>query len=134
MTLSQKLLLGFGALVAYLYITAGTASAATSGSPAIGGGGGTGGGLVPNAGDSLLVSTGQTGAAGQLFIRSSPGVQAGTTVGAGNIVAIAQHGDTLTATGSVQTASDGTVWWGVRNSSGVSGWSESNYLTNQSGS
>lgn len=131
MTLSQKLLLGVGAVVVVLYLTSSSASAATGGAPSGGGGGGGGGTTVPNAGDLLLVITSQTGAAGQLFVRSTPGVQAGNAVGQGNIVAIVQHGSTMTATGQVQTAADGTVWWGVTTSSGVSGWSESNYLQDQ---
>jgi len=131
MTLSQKLLLGVGAVVVVLYLTSSSASAATS-APAGPGGGGGGGTTVPNAGDQLLVITTQTGAAGQLFVRSTPGVQPGSAVGQGNIVAIVAHGSTMTATGQVQTAADGTVWWGVTTPSGVTGWSESNYLQDQS--
>jgi hypothetical protein len=129
MTLSQKLLLGVGAVVVVLYLTSSSASAASS--PSGGAGGGGGNTTVPNAGDQLLVVTAQTGAAGQLFVRSTPGVQPGTAVGQGNIVGIVQHGDTMTATGQVQTAADGTIWWGVTTAQGVSGWSESNYLHDQ---
>jgi hypothetical protein len=137
MTLSQKLLLGFGALVAYLYLTSGTSQAATGPSGASGGAGGSG----PQAGDSILVNTSSTGAAGQIFIRSAPltlaqataATNAGqTSVGTSNIVAIAQHGDTLTATGSTQVAGDGTTWWQVTNGSGTSGWADSTYLLDQS--
>lgn len=134
LSLPQKLLLGFGGIAAYLALSSTRASAATS--PATGGaGGGAGGGgtgpgasptgganvTTPNAGDRLLVVTLQTGAAGQLNVRSAPGTSAG-------IVGSAAHGSTLTATGQVQAAPDGSVWWGVRTSGGVSGWSESNYL------
>ena len=142
MTLSQKLLLGFGALVAYLYLTSGTSQAATGGAlPAGGGGGGTGGSGGPQAGDSILVNTSSTGAAGQIFLRSSPltlsQAQAATqsgqiAVGQSNIVAIAQHGDTLTATGSTQVASDGTTWWQVTGGSpNTTGWADSTYLVDQ---
>jgi hypothetical protein len=128
MTLSQKLLLGVGVVVVILYLSSSDASASSAGALPGGGGSKTG---IPNAGDQLLVATAQTGAAGQLFVRSTPGVQPGTAVGQGNIVAIVQHGSTMTATGQVQTAADGTVWWGVTTPSGVSGWSESNYLQDQ---
>jgi len=129
MTLSQKLLLGVGAVVVILYLSSSSASADTGTAGAAGGGGSKT--TIPNAGDQLLVVTAQTGAAGQLFVRSTPGVQAGNAVGQGNIVAIVQHGSTMTATGQVQTATDGTVWWGVTTPSGVTGWSESNYLQDQ---
>lgn len=131
MTLSQKLLLGVGVVVVILYLTSADASASSASALPGGGGGGGGGATVPNAGDTLLVATTQTGAAGQLFVRSTPGVQAGTAVGQGNIVAIVQHASTMTATGQVQTAADGTIWWGVTTPSGVTGWSEANYLQDQ---
>jgi Bacterial SH3 domain len=122
LSLASKLLLGFGALAAFLYVTGGTANAAVTGGGSGGGGGGTGGNVTtPNAGDKLLVVTAQTGAAGQLNIRTAAGTQ-------NQIVGTAQHGDTLTATGAVQTAPDGSIWWGVKTAAGLTGWSESNYL------
>lgn len=133
LTFSQKLLLGFGGLAAFLFITAPSASAATA-APAAGGGGGGGGGggmpatplpaggnvTTPNAGDRLLVATQQTGAAGQLNIRKGPGIQ-------NAIIGAAPHGSTLSATGQVQTATDGTAWWQVSNGS-LTGWSEALFL------
>jgi hypothetical protein len=129
MTLSQKLLLGVGAVVVVLYLTSSSASASTSGPVTSGGGGGNT--VIPNAGDQLLVVTTQTGAAGQLFVRSTPGVQPGKAVGQGNIVAIVPHASMMTATGQAQTAADGTVWWGVTTPSGITGWAESNFLQDQ---
>jgi hypothetical protein len=119
MPLSQKLLLGLGAFAAFVFLT-GSASASTSPAGAAGGSNAT----TPNAGDRLLVITTQTGLGGRLYIRTAPGTQNAQ-------VALANHGDTLTATGQVQTAADGTVWWQVTNSSGQTGWSETNYLQDQ---
>jgi len=138
MTLSQKLLLGFGGLVAFLYLT-GTANAST-GSAITPGGGGAGGGTVPNSGDTLTVATSGTYPGNQLFIRSTPMTLAAAAnatasgqqaVGQSNIVAIAQQNEQLTASGQVQTMSDGSVWWGVSNSQGVQGWADSAYLHDQ---
>jgi hypothetical protein len=126
LSFSQKLLIGFGALAAYLFITSSASASTGSGTPALGGTGGPspgGGGNVatPHAGDHLLVVTTDPGLAGRLYIRSGAGT--------GNPqVALANHGDTLTATGNAKTAADGTNWWEVRNAAGVTGWSEANYL------
>jgi len=117
MPLSQKLLLGLGAFAAFVFLTS-SASAATT-APAAGQNTTT-----PNAGDQLLVVTTQTGLAGRLYIRSAPGTQNAS-------IALANHGDTLTATGQVQTIADGTVWWQVTNAQGQTGWSEANYLQDQ---
>lgn len=128
LTLTQKIVLGLGAVAALLVLTAPSSSAATgptpSGGPAPGGGGGAGAGgnvTTPNPGDKMLVVTTDTGPAGRLYIRSAPGT-------ASPQVAMAAHGETLIATGQAQAASDGTTWFQVRNSAGIVGWSESNYL------
>lgn len=118
LSLPSKLLLGIGGLTAVLLLMGSTANATTS--PA-GPGGSGGNATTPNAGDRLLVVTTQTGLAGRLYIRSDPGTN-------NPQVALANHGDYLTATGRVQTASDGTVWWEVQTATGTKGWSESNYL------
>lgn len=130
LSLQQKLLLGFGGLAAFLFVTAGKASAATSGpsprpspTPASPGAAPlpSGGNVTtPNAGDKLLVATMQTGAAGALNIRQAAGTQ-------NAILGQAPHGSTMTATGQVATASDGTSWWQVSNGA-VTGWSEALFL------
>ncbi len=123
LTTMQKVLIGAGSVVAFLAIKSATASAATTASSTAASSTGTtgGGGTTPNAGDGLLVVTAQTGDAGRLNIRTNPGTNYPE-------VALANHGDTLIALGTTQTASDGSIWWGVKTQGGTSGWSESNYL------
>jgi len=118
LTTPQKVFLGVSAVVAYLFYKSSTAQAATNPAaslPAASGGG------TPNAGDGLMVVTQDTGAAGRLNVRTNPGTNYPE-------VALIDHGSTVTATGQVQTASDGSTWYQVKTGTGITGWAESNYL------
>lgn len=120
-TTPQKVLLGAAAILALLVYKSRTASAASSSASSGTDNGGDGGLTAPPAGNGLLVTTQDTGAAGRLNIRTNPGTNYPET-------ALANHGDTLISLGNAKTASDGSVWWNVKTQGGTSGWAESNYL------